>query len=399
MSSLWILGAMTGTSCDGLDAALIQFDVTGWRPGKTFSLPYPVALKKRVLAFQKPGSRWGTEESLALNRDLGIWYADCFAEILAKLPEEERPSVIANHGQTVAHFPQLGKRNPLRPKLGTTWQLGDPAIIAARTGLTVVSHFRNGDLAAEGQGAPLVPAYHRILAEQLSHTLSGVALHNIGGISNLSFFTGDGTTVSFDTGPGNIWIDAAAQLATRGKQKMDTSGKLASQGEVDVQALNRILKNPYFKLPPPKSTGRDQFPATLLTRATRSKGADLVATATAVTIESIARAYEALQKSQRTRLREIWVCGGGAKNPTLLEGLSRRLEGVPVKSVAEQGWDPQAIESQAFAFFGFLSLLGRPISGPWTGARTSFVVPGWIVPGANWREVWHLIQDLGSHAR
>jgi len=278
-----VLGVMTGTSLDGLDAVCVEVTGNGlspeWRVRWQESLPYPSALRASVLALQRPGAKISLSDFLALDARLGRWFATSTVGLLAH--NTLKPDVIANHGQTVAHHPELG----------ATLQLGDPARIAAATGLTVVSHFREGDMAARGQGAPLLPLIHGMLARKLAPG-SPIAIHNLGGISNLTYIPADqDRLLAFDTGPSNIWIDEAVSLATRGKRKFDSRGSLARKGKPDPRAVERILAMRYFRKRPPKSTGRDDFPFSLLRRATRARGADLVATATEVTIESIARAY------------------------------------------------------------------------------------------------------------
>ena len=270
---------MTGTSCDALDAACIQINRETWEPLWSATRPYPKALRLRVLEAQKPGTKLLARDWLAIERDLGEWYGKAFASIL----RGKRVDLIANHGQTVAHYP-ANNRN------GMTWQLGDPTRIARATGLSVVSHFRNGDMAAGGEGAPLAPGFHAVIAAALGGAKSGVAIHNIGGISNFTYLGKQ--IIAFDTGPGNAWIDAAAERATNGRLKYDRGGLLARQGEADLAAVDAVLKNPYFAKSPPKSTGRDDFPFDLLLSKTKARGVDLVATATWVTVESIARAYD-----------------------------------------------------------------------------------------------------------
>jgi anhydro-N-acetylmuramic acid kinase len=222
----------------------------------------------------------------------------------------------------------------------------------------------------------------------------GIAIHNIGGISNLTYI-GPNQTIAFDTGPGNCWIDAATELATRGKSKFDRGGKLAREGQVDAKAVDAVLKNTYFKKAPPKSTGRDDFPFELLKSKTRSKGADLVATATAVTAESIAQAYEKFILEKQLPLKAVYITGGGAKNPALMDGLKNYLAPIEVLTLEEAGFDPQLVEAQAFAYFGFLSLLGQPVSGSWTGAQ-GFAPPGRITPGENWTEVLEVLSSYST---
>lgn len=372
---------MTGTSCDGLDAACLQFgDIAGeWTPLWATTAPYPKALRERVLRSQKPGTRLTSADWLALDRDLGQWYGRTIQGILSD--SEHRADVIANHGQTVAHWPSLRGG-------GATWQLGSPAWIAQATGLTVISGFRGGDIAAGGQGAPLVPRYHAEIARKMAAgaSASGVAFHNIGGISNLTYCR-NSELIAFDTGPGNAWMDEAASRATKGRRKFDDGGRLAASGVPDERAVSKLLALPYFKKSPPKSTGRDDFPFERLARATRARGADLVATATLLTARSIARAYEAFILKPGHPLAQIWICGGGAHNPTLISWIQHELgQSIQVRALTQDPWRPEWIEAQAFAYLGWLSLRGQALGGDWTGA-SSDAPPATILPGRNWRQV------------
>ncbi len=383
-----VLGCMTGTSCDALDAACLEFDETGhFEPLWEASRPYPKSLRDRVLKLQKPGTKESLKTWFELNRDLGAWYAKTLAEIIGKESKgAKRPHIIANHGQTIGHFPAKASK-------GFTCQFGDSTRIAQQTGITVVSSFREGDMAAGGQGAPLVPMFHHMLSKQLGG--SGIAIHNIGGISNLTYIGPREQVIAFDTGPGNLWIDAATELATRGKMKFDRGGKLALSADLDWTAVQKVLNGKYFKQKPPKSTGRDDFPFSLLKSKTKTKGAELVATATWVTIESIARAYEEFILDQALPLHTVFICGGGANNLAIIEGLRARIPAIEFASLEEAGLDPQYIEAQAFAVFGWLALQGKPVGGVWTGA-TGFGPPAHIIPGANWSEVLRVLPDTPS---
>jgi anhydro-N-acetylmuramic acid kinase len=386
---LKILGMMTGTSCDGIDMACIEINSEGWTPLWNNSSPYPQSLRKRVLEFQRPTSTHTSQSWLELDRDLGVWYGQAAQKSIVK--QKDRPDVVANHGQTVAHFPHKANLSRKRsknisPNLGTTLQLGDGTRIATATGLTVVTQFREGDMAAGGQGAPLAPLFHQMLAAQMLTGTPGISIHNMGGISNLSYFGPKRKVLAFDTGPANIWIDSATEQATKGKQKFDKGGRLALLGKADALAVAQVLKHPFFSQHPPKSTGRDQFPFEYLTSKTKSKGPDLIATATAVTIQSVIKAYQRWIIQAGLPLQKIYVCGGGAKNLTLLRGIEAGLPGTQVSTLTSMGLEAQTIEPLAFAVFGYLSLLGNPLGGSWTGS-SSFGPPGHIIPGQNWAAV------------
>jgi anhydro-N-acetylmuramic acid kinase len=372
-----ILGVMTGTSCDALDCACVEVDSRGWEPIWAESKPYPPALRKRVIDAQKPKTQWSAKSWLELDRDLGNWYGSTLKHTISV--HREKPLIIANHGQTLAHYPETKNQ-------GTTLQMGDPSRVAAMTGLTVISQFRTGDMAAGGQGAPLLPLFHSILASVLDPHREGIAFQNLGGISNLTYVSPREQIFAFDTGPANIWIDYAAQQASRGKLTMDVGGKLGAQGKIHEPSLKKLLAHPYFKKPIPKSTGRDDFTLEYFADRTSVKGADLVATATALTVETVAQAYENFILRKKFPLKKVFVVGGGAKNPFLLKSLSKRLPKIEIKTLDKTGFDSQWVEAQGFALFGWLALQGKPVGGSWTGAK-SFGPPAHIIPGENWSEV------------
>lgn len=357
-----IAGIMTGTSCDGLDIACLQFRGKSWKQLWANSAPYPLALRQRVLAAQLPGTKLSLKEYGRLHRDLGEW----IGSLAAKFVKDRRVDAIACHGQTVAHFPANG----------FTIQLADPARIAHATGLTTISNFRDGDMAAGGEGAPLAPRFHRALMNDEV----GVAIHNLGGISNLTYLGPGGLVLAFDTGPANLWIDAAAELVA--KKPFDRDGKLAAAATPDFHAVERILKRKFFSKAPPKSTGRDDFPFQVLLEATRARDARLAATATALTVESIGRAYEKFILKRGHPLRAIRFAGGGARNRFLMQSLQRRLSGIEVTTLENNKY----LEAQAFAYFAFLAFKGAALGGPWTGADPK-APSAHIIPGKNWPQL------------
>jgi len=371
-----IAGVMTGTSCDGMDVACAEFAGTKWRPLWSRSTPYPKELRRRVLQAQLPGATLSLKEWGELHRDLGIWFGSALKRILGKAA---RPDAIGCHGQTVAHFPAARRQ-------GFTIQLGDPTRIAQATGLSVISNFREGDMASGGEGAPLAPRFHRLIAGSIFKNPVGVAIHNLGGISNLTYLGPKDLVLAFDTGPANLWIDAAAALVTDGRVQFDRDGKLAASVSPDFRAIENILKERFFAKRPPKSTGRDDFPFSLFQEATRARDAGLVATATAITVESIGRAYADFVTKRGLPLNAIYFCGGGARNRFLMESLQRRLSGIEVKKLDSTGFDSKFIEAQAFAYFGYLALRGEALGGSWTGAELS-APSAHIIPGANWPEI------------
>lgn len=377
---------MTGTSCDALDCSLLSIDSSGWSLGYTDTRAYPEGLRARVTALQIPGTQTRIKDLLELNRDLGIWLGDTLSEIIESHPEEV--DAIACHGQTVAHFPS-------EPGGGLTLQLGDLSYLTTLTGITTIGQFRLGDLAAGGQGAPLVPVFHQLLIQSVFRKLmkskDGIAVHNLGGMSNLSLLTPDDQLFAFDTGPGNFWIDQAASIATDSQLSYDRDGRLGANGKIDAAAVNQILKHPFFSKRFPKSTGRDDFPFEMLSSATQATGPDLVATATEITTRSIQMAYAQLEKV--CPISHVVFCGGGTKNPNLMSKLKSLLKPIQCSSMEDWKLNSQQIESQAFAFLGYLALLGLPIGGSWTGAE-AFGPPGQILPGTNWKNLQSILKTF-----
>jgi anhydro-N-acetylmuramic acid kinase len=376
---------MTGTSCDGLDAVAVRFERDQFQVRQRWSRTYPENLREQVLAFQQPGARHSSQQWLKLHRDLGAWYARTAASIVRS--SSTRVDGIANHGQTLAHFPGIG-----------TLQMGDPAHIAERTGLTVISQFRTGDMAAGGQGAPLVPKFHQLLAQITGVADQGVAIHNLGGISNLTYIHGAKAPLAWDTGPGNLWIDLAVSGASAGRMKMDAGGRLANLGSPRPAVVRKLLAHPYFKRRAPKSTGRDDFTQRELGRMLRGLSiADAAATTTLATAESIVSDYCTQILDRGLPLESIYFCGGGARNPTLLgwikAGFIHRGWLVSIRQSAELGVQSQDMEAAAFAYLGKEALLGRALGGSWTGARR-FGPPAQITPGRNWLDIVDRIHSL-----
>ena len=393
-----ILGVMTGTSCDALDASCVRFRISKSRPlgvsefteEWSGSFPFPNRLKARVLTLQNNNAKFSLQEIIQLNRDLGKWYATSLTALLSEVKRDglHLPHAIANHGQTLAHHPEQQ----------LTCQMGDPAWIANETGISVISHFRNGDLAAGGQGAPLVPLYHQLLARKLFGSERGVALHNLGGISNLSVFPTRSKILAFDTGPGNLWIDQAMRHLTGGRKNLDRNGATARTGTMHLPAVKKILALPFFRKAAPKSIGRDQLPFSLLLQHLSSKQAncaDLVATATEITAQSIFLAYQNEVIRKNFPLKRIVLCGGGAKNCFLVERIQNAMGTLPVERLSDSGVAVDTVEAQAFAYLGLKALLGQPLGGPWTGAAL-FGAPAQITPSKNWRQLQSILHGMLS---
>ncbi len=360
-----VLGLMSGTSADGVDLVLATFEGrpprVRWRVLAHHYRPYPGELRERVLSAMR--GRADARALARLDHDLGRFYAEAARGLAADLA--------AVSGQTVWHEPPRA-----------TLQLGTPAYLAEALGVPAIAGFRDADLAAGGEGAPLVPYPDLLLFGE-----KGVrrAILNIGGIANVTYLPGTdpGGVVAFDTGPGNALIDEAAE---RLGQRMDTGGELARQGRVFPSQVAYWLADPYFRRPPPKSTGREVWRLKALPGVRALAGADLVATVTRFVAESIA---EAIRRFLAPRgLDEVWVAGGGAKNPVLMEHLGE-LVPAPVRPFsAVTGLDASVREPLAFALLGYLRWLGLPNVLPQTtGARRAAVAgmvalpseeePGW----------------------
>lgn len=368
------VGLMSGTSCDGIDAALVAIAprAGGGAAVRTLATSltrYDRALRSRLLAFPDVSA----VELARLDVELGRRLAAATAGLLRRTGVAARDvAFVASHGHTAAHLPPRGREG------GATLQIGEPAEIAQRLRVRVIADFRPRDVAAGGQGAPLVPFADRLLLAQEGRV---VACQNIGGIANVTALGPRASdVVAFDTGPGNMAIDAAAARASGGRERFDRGGRLAAAGRVDEGMLRDLLSHPYLRRRPPKSTGREEFgrefAAPLLARArTRRAALDLVATLTAFTARSIADAH-------RRFLPPVHACvvsGGGVHNATLLRFLADALPATEVVSSAAKGVDPDFKEAIAFALLGWAHLRGDVNTVPAaTGAREA------VVGGASW---------------
>ena len=354
------IGLMSGTSMDGIDAALVETDGEGLnrRIGFHFT-PYDEAMRERLraactlaLAMERPGPDTGID---AVARELTLAHAEAVATLLAATgTAESAVGVIGFHGQTIAH----------RPERGWTWQIGDGALLAQTTGIRVVSDFRSADVAAGGQGAPLAPGYHRALASALERPL-GVL--NLGGVGNLTWF-GAADWLSFDTGPANAPIDDWVRAATGADR--DEGGALAGAGSVHGDVLDTMLDNPWFDLAPPKSLDRDAWNVQAVRGLSPQDGA---ATLTAFTAATVALALHHVPE----RPKRLLVTGGGRHNPTLMRMIAERT-GVPAEPVEAVGWQGDELEAQAFAWMAVRVLDGRPTSWPETTGTPVATTGGWI---------------------
>jgi len=345
MASSLFIGLMSGTSLDGVDGVLADFSGRGIRTLDAAFIPFPPELRSELMALQAPGANELEREALAANA-LARYYADCVAQLAARAPHPVR--AVAVHGQTIRH----------RPELGFTRQTNNPALLAELCGIDVIADFRSRDVAAGGQGAPLVPAFH---AARFGKRGQSRIVVNIGGIGNISVLHGDGRVSGYDTGPGNVLMDL--WIARHRGDTYDADGAWAASGTPDARLLGLLLDEPYFRLPPPKSTGRDLFHAEWLdARLAQCPGvapADVQATLLQLTAESIARAILAETSAQPARA--VYVCGGGAYNGALLRAIAQALGGeIPVASTDTLGVAPNRVEALAFAWLGYRFLRRQP---------------------------------------
>jgi len=379
---LRVAGLMSGTSADGVDAAVCDITSRGVRVVAFHTRPYPAAVRRRLLDLFA-GKGPGVEDLCHLNAVLG----ELFAEALVRLCEArgiglESVDLVGSHGQTVCHLP-AGRRFRGR-RVGSTLQIGEPSVIAERTGIATVADFRPRDVAAGGEGAPLVPYADWFLFRHATRTRT---VQNIGGIANVTFLAAGGgveDVVAFDTGPGNMVIDRLVSLATGGRRAFDASGRMAARGSVDGRLLSRLMRHPFVRRRPPKSTGREAFGAAfsdaLWDRGRRAglSAADVVATATAFTAESIAQAY----RRHLPRLPdEVFLCGGGARNAALRESVAQALRPARVALTDELGIDADAKEAVSFAVLARETVRGVAANVPAATGAGRPVVLGKLVPG------------------
>jgi anhydro-N-acetylmuramic acid kinase len=356
-----VIGLMSGTSLDGVDAAWLETD--GERIGRfgpRLTLPYPEELRRRLRALLERAPALTPEdgELAALTRALTLHH-------LAAIEALGAPAdLIGFHGQTILHAPAARR----------TWQIGDAALLAARSGKPVVFDFRSADVAAGGEGAPLAPIFHHALCTGLAKP---VAVLNIGGVANLTWIGEEGEFWACDTGPGNGPLDdwAARHLGT----PADWDGRLARAGRADPAVLAALLADPYFDRPPPKSLDRLSFTARLAASGLERLGAaDGAATLVAFLAESVARTLGFAPAPPRLLL----VSGGGRRNPAILAALTERL-GLPVAPVETVGWDGDALEAQCFAFLAARVRRGLPLTFPSTTGAPAPLTGGRIItPGA-----------------
>jgi len=386
-SPQYVVGLMCGTSADGIEAVVVEIsggDGLKARLVAHRSRAFQPDLRKCILHACLHGT---VAEICELNFLLGEHFARAaLAVIRGAGLKPAQISVIGSHGQTVHHLP--------RARHASTLQIGEPAVIAERTGITTVADFRVRDMAAGGQGAPLVPYADWAL---YTDPVRPRVLQNIGGIGNLTFLPARASleqVMAFDTGPGNMVIDAVVARLSDGRLGYDRNGAWAAKGHVSEKLLKLMLAHPYLRRRPPKTTGREEFGEMFVAkvlagaRRLRLSDEDVVATVTAFTAATIAQACERfvwpkLTVAERAQTQLV-VGGGGAKNRTLLRMLAERVAPAGLLTQEDLGWSSSAKEAVAFAIMAYETMRGRPSNVPSaTGARRA-VMLGKIVPGGRW---------------
>ena len=372
------IGLMSGTSADSIDAACVRFEGApprlDWELLSFVTLPMTAELRQEIFAAFRPET--GTVDKLCqLNFTLGEWFAKASLEaVKAANLTPAQVDFIGSHGQTVWHIPPNSGEG-----VASTLQLGNPAVIAQRTGITVVSDFRSRDMAAGGQGAPLVPFVDNLL---LSHPTLSRAVQNIGGIGNVTWLPagGAGEAFGFDTGPGNMLLDRAAEVLTQGQMRCDMDGKMAFAGKIQENFLQKWMsEEPYFTRKPPKSTGRELFGVqrcdVYLKEMAGLPKEDILATLTAFTARSTAEAYKNFLPALPD---EVLLCGGGARNPAIAAMLQKELPTSRIGRTEDAGLPGDSKEAVAFAVLGYETMNRRPGNLPAATGASGPVVLGSI---------------------
>lgn len=357
-----VLGIMSGTSIDAVDYALCEVDARRIVLRKHWQAAFPATLRRRL--HDAAANRSTTYELGQLHHDLGRFYAEH-----ASVRGTPKAEIAGLHGQTVFHDADRG----------ATLQIGEPSWLAWKLGVPVVSNFRAADLAAGGQGAPLATMFHaRVFAERGKH----ICVNNLGGISNVTSLDWCGGSsprlIAFDTGPANMLIDLAVSRATKGRRRFDRNGAMARRGTLNERLLMHLLKHKFFKVKPPKSTGREVFGEGFLARimkhAPRVSSSDLVTTLTEFTARSIALNYLLHLPSTPDC---VILCGGGAANSGLVAAIRANLP-TEVVTCDSLGWPAQAIEPAAFALLAWMRVKGKPGNFPETTGASRAVLLGQV---------------------
>jgi anhydro-N-acetylmuramic acid kinase len=371
---LRVAGIMSGTSLDGIDVAIVDIRGKKIEPVAFHSIPYPKPVREAILGVSNTMTH--TSAIARLHFLLGELYAEAVRETCRRrrVPLNSI-SLCGLHGQTIFH--EGAPVNYLGRRVASTFQIGDASVVAERTGLWTISNFRERDIAAGGRGAPLVPLADFLL---FRHRRIGRVALNLGGIANITVIPGGASReeiVAFDTGPGNMVIDALVSRLTEGRQTYDRDGRIARSAKVHERMLASMLADPYFKLRPPKTAGREQFGQEFASglAATGLALDVLVATATEFTARSVASAITQYSDSDAGAAREVIASGGGVRNRWLMRRLRELLPDFNMSTSADYGVDPDAKEAIAFALLAHEFVMSRPGNLPSaTGARRAVLL-------------------------
>jgi anhydro-N-acetylmuramic acid kinase len=375
-----VVGLMSGTSADGIDACLVKIDNTERnlkvKPIGCKTYKFPPKVQQKIIQISDP-SYQNLDEVLRLNMVLGEYFAKAlFSVVKASGYKIKEIDLIGSHGQTVRHLPEWEKK--IGKKVRATLQIGEPAVIASKTGVVTVGDFRTGDIALGGQGAPLTPYIHFLLFGDKK--MSRMVI-NIGGIANVTVLPKLGKVediFAFDSGPGNMIVDNLTRKIY--KKNFDKVGEIAFSGKVNLDLLNKLKKNEYFRKKPPKSCGREnfgeEFVSNILNRAKklRMKSEDIITTASELSVWSIWDAYEKFVKP-KIKLNQVLLSGGGVHNKYFLKRLKLLFHPIKAMSTQELGQDPDFLEAISFAILGNQTIEGKPVSFKMTtGAKKSGVL-------------------------
>lgn len=356
-----VIGLMSGTSADGIDAVLVEINKKNLKVKellfKTF--PYPEKLKHKILQVST-ASNPNLDEVWRLNFALGEYFSEAALKLLkGSKYKTGNVDLIGSHGQTIRHLPKLTES--FGKKIRATFQIAEPSVIAKRTKVITVADFRPADIAAGGQGAPLVPYPHFLL---FGESKKGIAILNIGGIVNITAWSGNSSHImAFDTGPGNMLLDFL--MSKLFQKDFDRNGRVALSGKACLALLKWSLKHPYFSKRPPKSSGREEFGENFarkfLSQAQKLKvnQTDIITTAGELTVQAVFLAYLKFIKP-KFKVAEMLLSGGGEKNLYFKKRLKEILKPVKVESVNIKGLNPDSLEAVSFALLGYLAILGKP---------------------------------------
>jgi anhydro-N-acetylmuramic acid kinase len=369
------VGLISGTSADGIDAALVRFSEDDARTRCevvcALTHPWEPAVRSRLVELGQGGDARSLDEIGTLDVQVATAFAEAARALLEACGTPAADvQAIGSHGQTVRHRPSGAARDGHAP---FSWQLGDPSLIAERTGVTTVADFRRRDIAAGGQGAPLVPAFHAAVLRVADEDRAAL---NLGGIANYTLLPARGDVRGFDTGPANALMDAWCLRHTG--DAFDCDGRFASRGAVDDALLARMLAEAWFALPPPKSSGREQFHLGWV--ESHLSGTERAEDVQATLLELTARTVVDALLSQQPSTSRVLLCGGGVRNPQLVARIGQLLPDCRIESTDAHGLDADFVEAAAFAWLARQTLLGRPGNLPSATGAAGHRILGAIYP-------------------